>query len=357
MPSGVPFTNEMKQVSKNIFVLAAFVLLLCSTVTSIAWGEDPARNVSEEQAEEARALFKEGVEAQSRGDWEKAYEALRKSYNLRRSFDTAANLGVVEFRLERYPAAARHLDYWLRNYPTSEDPERHARVKALFEEVRTHVGGVKVQADAPGAKIFIDGEPVGTSPIEYELFVREGSHTVRAELQERSASAEFEVSKGATAEVQLTLEDGSLRPASGLDDEGHDYGNASPSDPEQARQKRNWVPAYILGGVTVATLGTSMVFRGLAGSRAKTIDELDSEDDQRCTSSSDECDELRNAIQDRDTYIDVTNVTLVVSGVAAAATIGYVTYVLTKKQKRSTGINATVELSRRGGALFIGGRF
>lgn len=337
-------------------LLAALVVFFSVALTPLAWGQDAARNVSKEQVEEARELFKEGVRAQREANWEQAYDALRKSYNLRRSFDTAANLGVVEVELKRYPEAAEHLDYWLRHYPTSEDPERYARVQALFEQVRPLVGGVKVEVNVPGARIFVNDEPVGSSPIEHELFVEAGKHFVSAEFQGKKSSAEFEVENGATAEVRLSLDEQSSAPASGRN-EGDSTLDGRSRDFEQTRAERNWVPAYVLGGVTVAALGTSLVFRGLAGGQKKKADELRPSSPDACVGTDTaECSDVSAAVQARDTFIDAGNVSLIVSGVAAAATIGYVTYVLSKK-KRAPGVNAALGFDSYGGSISVSGRF
>src|SRR5690606_20634579 len=122
-----------------------------------------------------------------------------------------------------------------------------------------------------------------------EIFVNAGTHTIRVELRGKEKSTELNVENGETAEVQLVLEDGSSLPASGLNESEPTLQDDPPRKAEPHRAKRNWVPAYVLGGVTVAALGTSLVFRGLAGGKKKDIDQLDSSDDQRCTSASSEC--------------------------------------------------------------------
>src|SRR5690606_416944 len=104
-----------------------------------------------------------------------------------------------------------------------------------------------------------DDRRVGTAPIDFPLFAKPGRlHELSVEGRDGSrASKTFEGEAGEAVEVELTFEGKTeaAMPASGLE-------GAEPSDtatepttsppPESTRSKRNWVPAYILGGATVA---------------------------------------------------------------------------------------------------------
>ncbi len=350
----------MTHFSYKKLLLIAFAFLGCVSLSSVARGEDPARNVSKEQADEARALFKDGVQAQREGDFKGAYEALRKSYNLRRSFDTAANLGIVEFRLERYTDSAMHLGYWLRNYPTSEDPERYARMKEMFQQVRPHVGGVRIEVDVPGANVFIDDEPVGAAPIDYELFVNPGEHEVRADFQGKTTSKAFEVDKGGTTDVELRLNEKSSE--SGAEPDESQSPSAAISESEESHRRgaqRNWVPAYILGGVTVAALGTSLVFRGLAGGAKRKAEDLGSElPSDGCPDGSVDptCREINQQVDRLETRATVSNVALIGAAAIGAVTIGYVVYQLGRSPK-DRAVTASAAVGPSGGTFTIVGRF
>src|SRR5690606_28050439 len=99
--------------------------------------------------------------------------------------------------------------------------------------------------------------------------------------------------------------------------------------------ERNWTPAWIVGGVTVAALGTSFVFRGLANGKESDIDDLAPESPSACQAvTTGDCAALGDAIDQQKTYATVSNVTLIVGGVSAAATLGYITYALLKKEPK-----------------------
>lgn len=341
----------------NLKYFVTFPVLVFCLLTTSAWADDPATNVSVEQAAKAKALLEEGNSAQKAGDFEKARDAYRQSFNLKRSYDTAANLGQVEFYLEMYRAAAEHLDYARRNYPTSAKREGHSSIEALLKETTPHVGRVQVSVDKPGATIFVNGERVGSSPLNHVLFVNPGKTRVRAELEGESDSHEFESTKGALVEIELKLARAEARSPStealpAQDDETADPGM------ERGRSKRNWVPAYVLGGVTVAALGTSMVFRGLAGGSSKKADDLAAGlPDDACTNSSDgTCNEIDEQRSHLETQAMVSNATLIGAAVLGAATLGYVIYQLGKTPTEPS-IAASAAIGPTGGTLLLTGHF
>lgn len=337
-------------------VLAALLPLLATTMPSpvLAQG-DTATFVSEEDSALARKLLDEGVAAYTKKNYELARDKFRRSFNLKRSYDTATNLGNVEAKLKLYRDAAEHLDYSLRHYPTAENRDRKKSIQRLFETVRPHVGGVTVTIDTPGATIFVDDRPVGTSPLDYELFVEPGKHEVRAEFKDKVASSPFDATKGATSEVTLSLETVESQMTEAI---------AAPSEEEAAPEsaqtaKKNWTPAWILGGATVASFGTSMIFRGLASSTSNQIDELGAGlPDNACNGDMNAatCSQIDDKTQKLKTQSNISNATLIAAGVLGAATIGYVAYVWASSPDEPS-VAAHALVSPAGATFSLTGRF
>lgn len=315
--------------------------------------------VSEEDAALARKYLDEGVEAYQANDFETARDKFRRSFNLKRSYDTAINLGNVELKLELYRDAVEHLDYAARHYPTAESQARKKKIERILEETRAYVGAVSITVDTPGAALFIDEQRVGTSPVSYLFFVEEGKHEVRAELEGDVVSAEFDAKKGETSAVSLKFEEDGRAPASGLDDKNEASFDAVPPG-EPHRAKRNWTPAWILGGVTVATFGTSMVFRGLAGSSfAKKDDAQSNLSDYACAEGG----MIPTSCQDVEMYGDranrqatVADATLIAAGVLGAATVGYVLFTIGKDSSKEPS-RAAVSIKPGGVSFLFSGKF
>src|SRR5690606_11450795 len=173
--------------------------------------------------------------------------------------------------------------------------------------------------------------------LAFEQFVKPGTYAVSASLNDLHAKQEVTVTKGASISVKLALVKEDELPESGLwiDD-------AKAAD-ESAASKRNWTPAWILGGITVATFGTSMVFRGLAGGSTNKIESYESElGSSGCFGEMPvaTCTDLSSALRRQNTQATVSNATLIASGVLAAATIGYVVYEVSTGEKSAVSASA-----------------
>lgn len=347
------------------FLVMIPFLTVCSLLSIAARAEDQATHVSEENAVEARKLLDEGNAAQKTGDWEKAHEAYRHSFSLKRSYDTAANLGQVEFRLEHYRAAAEHLDYSLRHYPTSANRDRHASIKKLLEQASARVGQVRVVVDRPGATIYVNDAPVGASPLDHSLFVETGKNVIRAELDGESDSQEVEADPGQVVELKLLVAEQEDHKAAGFSSSG--LGRQS-EDSESGTRPRGvhagHVSLIVGGGLTLGSGIATAVFalQGASMNRKAERRLRDLRDSTTLESpcfenTSTACRELRETLQKRDSSNTTTDIFMVTTGVLAIST-GVVSYVLWPKRKRlGTAVHLMPFASPEGSGLWLNGRF
>jgi hypothetical protein len=332
--------------TKKIFALSAALSGLAFACPRVGWAGE-----GEQQEARARALMAEGLEAEQAEDLVKARQAYRQSFKIYPSFDVAGNLGLVEVQLRQYVNAATHLRYCLKHFPTGENRELKRLVSDNYEKARQYVGAVKFTVSNPEAEILVDSKPIEFVPDEEEVFVLAGHHFASAKTETGSVEVEFAVEKGGSTEVELTL----VEEPSSASAEDEPAFVAEP--PPAVRTKRNWVPAYILGGVTLAAGGTSVVTRVIAGKKEKDAEALDSSNDEACwNSSSSDCSDLDSLARQHDTFGTVSNATLIGAGVAALGTIGYVTYVLVKKDEQPA-VQASIGWGKRGATLLLKGHF
>jgi hypothetical protein len=108
--------------------------------------------------------------------------------------------------------------------------------------------------------------------------------------------------------------------------------------PVDESAKHNWIPAYVLGGVTVATLASSIALRLVAGGKKDKGESLSKDlSTVDCQVGNDErCSELASLNKTQRSLAMAPDLTLIVSGVGAAATIGYVIYELMHTKKSET---------------------
>ncbi|MBK8258361.1 MAG: tetratricopeptide repeat protein [Polyangiaceae bacterium] len=156
--------------------------------------------------ETADSLYNQGNEAYDKGDLQLAYELYTGAFKLRRSYDIARNLGLVELKLGRYKAASQHFEYSLSLYPSNR-AETKKQVIDWLDQARKNLGMVKLVVDPFSAKCSIAGENVGDREREAGVYTDPGD--VRVECGGVSGYRDVRrvvtVEKGATANVALTL--------------------------------------------------------------------------------------------------------------------------------------------------------
>ena len=277
--------------------------------------------------EEARRLMEEGVAADQSGDKERAVELFTQSLALHPSYDVAGNLGLVKFGLGRYADAANHLSYCLRHFASGQKRELRKLIEEKLLLAREHVAEVTIQVSEPLAEVMIGDEVVGRSPLDFTVFVEPGSHELAAVLGKQRAQEEVELTAGAQLTVDLQLPPAEeVAPTA-----GGQYESARPKAPP-------WWPAYVGGGLALASLGVSITARVMADSERdeiaamrETLGPYDCSDG----AGGSVCSDLRQATSRYNTRATVADATLVATGVFAAATVGYVTYVLVQRKKAS----------------------
>src|SRR5262249_49509727 len=118
-------------------------------------------------------------------------------------------LAQAELYFGKNRDAAEHITFALTHFPPSIQSDRREKMKKALDGIRPLLGVVRIKVNLSEASVSVDGKPVGVSPIESEVFVDPGAHTVRAELVGYPATERaVEVGKGAWQDVTLTLAQG-----------------------------------------------------------------------------------------------------------------------------------------------------
>jgi hypothetical protein len=93
----------------------------------------------------------------------------------------AATLAEVETKLGLYRPAASHWAFYLEHLPPERESERR-EVEGALAECRRHLGTIRVEVDAPTARVTLDGEPLVPAR-GHEIWVEPGEHTLAAESE------------------------------------------------------------------------------------------------------------------------------------------------------------------------------
>ena len=358
--------SELSPTSRR-FLLASLVAI------PLALGAAPAHVVAQPGDEPARLaqaedLYKKGVEAMKAGKKNEAYGYLHDAYAIKQSFDIAGNLGQIELLLGKYRDAAEHLSHSIRVSPANGKEEAKKKSAERLEQAKREIGTLAIRVNVAGATVAIDGAPLGASPLDGEVFVEPGPHTITASLEGyTSVTSTKDIAKGARAELALTLE---RAPAAGgaggaggaaalsgatSSSSGGDTGAGGSADFPPAK-KPIW--PYVVGGV-VAAVGVGVGIGGVVssashGSNASDMAATVHSKGARCASeTSAPCAPIQRELSSRDTLRGVGIAGFAVGGAALIATIVYAA-VPARKRETAHSIQIAPSVGLTNGVLVRG---
>ncbi len=311
----------MQKHSLIAFAVAATLMGVLPT-SAHAQSATPA-SATEENAQ-ARALFRQGATAMKDGKYAEARKYLLQAWALRRTYDVAAVLGQVELELRMYRDAAEHLDFAIRNLAPRESAETLDKIKEGLQTAKRQIAEIRLSASEPGAELLMDGERVGSAPLDRSLFADVGPHMLEARLgSDRIAKQIVEAASGSAYTVELVVPEVQPRvPESGLAQPGP---TPLPQTDGSAPSSRSLVPVYIGGGLTVAGLALGVGYRLSTASNQDDLDRLrEKNGESGCADSgAADCDAQRGAAERVDSRRNISTVSFVVAGAAAVATAVY----------------------------------
>jgi hypothetical protein len=94
----------------------------------------------------------------------------------------------------------------VKSWPLVGKKEPRELAERRLADLRAQLGSLTIAVDVPGATVLVDGATVGRAPVEMEVFVDPGSHTVEAKLDGyEDARVSVDVAKGAKAAPTLKM--------------------------------------------------------------------------------------------------------------------------------------------------------
>jgi tetratricopeptide (TPR) repeat protein len=282
-------------------LLAAGALSIHLALPSVAHAEPPMSA----DASAADAHFDRGTEFAEKNMAPEAEEEFEKAWALRKAWDIAGNLGLVEAAQGKWEEAAEHLHYALKYIGSLATPEQRQGLQERYDNVRGRLALVNVKTNV-AATVKVGPRTVASAD---PLFLSEGAHTleVSADGHEKQ-TVELRVAKGETKDLPIALKKvaGSGPPPGG--------GEGAPA----------WL-GWVLGGSGLAAAGVGAALLGLGqaklGEAGDLGDELGPEVDCASPSAADasRCEDGVKLVDDASTFTIAGGVLV---GVGAAALLG-----------------------------------
>jgi hypothetical protein len=281
--------------------------------------------------EEAKTAFMQGVELYDAGKHEQAAVAFETAYKLKPSFKILFNIAQVENELGHFAAALEAYTRYLAEGGDEVPAERLEAVKAEIKRLNALVGMIVVECPVDGAKVKVDNEAQGKTPLGGPIFVDLGKHEVVVKHgQQELLSEVIKVGGGETVTVVVETDAGT--------------GSAGAGDDED-EPARVWT--WVAFGVGAAAGITGGVLGGVSMSKKKELDK-DCVDTHCPAGSQGEIDTITKLNLTADVLYGVAAV-----GVVAGIVLAIFEPDWTAEEKITVGPTAMGD----GAGLLVGGRF
>jgi hypothetical protein len=327
----------------------AAALLLAAPRPARAQPQSP---ITAAQADLARDLFRKAAKEYKAGKVNEAYRDYLAAWNIQQSPDTAGNLGAVELELGYFREAAEHASYAIAHFPPTGSKDQRAALVSVIAEAKKQIGVLTIQVNVAGATLSIDGKPIGRAPLDGEVYIEPGDHTLLAEAPDyEPAQQNVHVDKGSSTPVAL-----SLLPR-------------APTGPGATTTPTNWPRPLAIAGVATAGAGYAV---GIALAIMTEIKATDASSQQRTITGgknntsacpampapSSPCGILRSDEQSRGAFASTSLWMFVGATVVAAGTLVY-TFAVPRVSAPSatTGMSVVPVVTPSGGAVVIQGSF
>ena len=269
--------------------LAIQLFVACSAAAAAAAGP--------ETSAEAATHFNRGVQLYREGNLDAALAEFNRANELAPNFRLLYNMAQVQAERHDYVRALQLLQAYLQQGGAEIPAARRGEVEQEQVRLRERVAMLWVSADAPGARLFVNEEPVASLPLSALVPLNPGIIRVRVEADGRkSYIGELNVAGGDRPRLEVALE-------------VQQTIATAPREPEI-----DYTPVWI-SGVAAGALGIGAIAFGVATSKANS--DLDEQLDTFPGNQS-ELDDQRSKIK---TFAGLTDGfalgTLVAAGVGA----------------------------------------
>ena len=290
----------------------------------------------------ADQLFEDGAIAFDAGRYTEAQTKLEQAWALKKTYDIAGNLGIVEVRLSMYPRAAEHLSWALQHFPPTETVKARQGYEQELEKARAQTGVLQIRVSIDGADVTVNGRSMGAAPLADNVFVAPGTVKVVARREGYITGEQtVTVAKGEAREVSLSLTPTGGKPA-----------------------RRNLVPGVVLGSVAGASLVAGVVL--LVEGAAKRTDSFNllhaiQSAHRTCVAGNatydTRCSQLNDIAHRSDTFHDAGVAVTVVAGAAAVGAAAYFLWPASTTPSKPSALRVAPTVSPTTAGMVVSGSF
>ncbi|HEY2515394.1 MAG TPA: PEGA domain-containing protein [Polyangiaceae bacterium] len=297
----------------------------------------PGQGSTDPSNAEAREHYQRGIAYYKEGDFKLSLLEFRRAYDLSHNHRILYNLGRVHEQLNDYAQALISFEQYLREGGATVAAERRDEVMVEVADLRGKTAHVEISVDVASADVFVDGVPIGKSPLVAPILLDAGDHRIEVQRSGYESARRF---------VTLAARD-SARLAVHLDEiKARVVVSATGAVESPKAQPRSAVPAWIAWSTTGALAVGAGVTGLLASSKANQLNTLVASP----TSTADQRASLQNQARGLAIASDVLAATAVVAG-------GFGLYFTLRPSGEGTSKSATLSAGLCGTGVCAAGRF
>lgn len=155
------------------------LVMLCGAVTLISGPAEAAPHSRKEAAER----YQKGVALYKEGDYAAALTEFKAAYEASPTWEVLYNIGLTERRLFRYGQAVQTFARYLEEGGKKVPKDRRENVERELEQISALTAKITLKIDGKPARVFVDGEPLGVTPLSEPVLLGSGPHTFKAERE------------------------------------------------------------------------------------------------------------------------------------------------------------------------------
>ncbi len=161
------------------------LVLLVAMAAGSASAAAPARKAPStrtQQMEEAQRRYERGKEFYEESDYSAALVEFQRAYELAPSYRLLYSIAQVQYQLQDYAGALRSFQQYLQEGQADIAAQRREEVQREVERLRSRVATLDIVTMPVGARVSVDDQPVGRTPLSEPVVVSAGRRKVTAEL-------------------------------------------------------------------------------------------------------------------------------------------------------------------------------
>lgn len=172
----IPFRTQLAATA----LLAAFLPRVLLAQSGAPGASTPGHaGLTETLSGEARDDYAMGRILFENGDFAGSLVKFQRAFDLSSDFRLLWNMGACEKNLRHYTRVLKLVDQYLHDGDARISEAQRADADNVLRTVRALVGSIRLVVNEPGASVFLDDEPVGTTPLDSPLVADLGDRRVR----------------------------------------------------------------------------------------------------------------------------------------------------------------------------------